>query len=69
MGTQVNVNAAHRRSFVSQTYDLEWRLFLASFDFIKFGATTMPYDGRDYFAPRLKTVSGRFPNGGLGTPS
>ena len=45
------------RSFVSQQYDLEWRLFLASFDFVKFGATTMPYDGRDYFAPRLE---GRF---------
>lgn len=45
------------RSFVSQTYDLEWRLFLASFDFIKLGASTMPYDGRDYFAPRLE---GRF---------
>ena len=42
------------RSFVSQNYDLEWRLFLASFDFIKLGATTMPYDGRDYFAPRLE---------------
>ncbi len=42
------------RAFVKQEYDLEWRLFLASFDFIKFGATTMPYDGRDYFAPRLE---------------
>ena len=45
------------RSFLGQTYDLEWRLLLASFDFIKFGATTMPYDGRDYFATRL---DGRF---------
>ena len=41
------------RSFVTQNYDVEWRLFLASFDFIKFGATASPHDGRDYFAPRL----------------
>ena len=55
---EVNREMLHTpRSFVSQTYDLEWRLFLASFDFIKFGATAMPYDGRDYFAPRL---DGRF---------
>ena len=55
---EVNREMLHTpRSFVSQTYDLEWRLFLASFDFIKFGATAMPYDGRDYFAPRLE---GRF---------
>ena len=49
------------RSFVSQTYDLEWRLFLASFDFIKIGASTMPYDGRDYFAPRLEDRFWRVP--------
>lgn len=49
------------RSFVSQTYDLEWRLFLASFDFIKIGARTMPYDGRDYFAPRLEDRFWRVP--------
>ena len=51
---EVNREMLHTpRSFISQTYDLEWRLLLESFDFLKFGATSMPYDGRDYFAPRL----------------
>jgi len=59
---EVNREMLHTpRSFVSQTYDLEWRLFLASFDFIKFGATAMPYDGRDYFAPRLEDRFWRVP--------
>lgn len=41
------------RTFTQMTYDFDWKMLLESFDFIKLGASTMPYDGYDYFAPRL----------------
>ncbi|MDG2425447.1 MAG: DUF5916 domain-containing protein [Flavobacteriales bacterium] len=41
------------RTFSQMTYDLDWKMLLESFDFVKLGVRTMPYDGRDYFSPRL----------------